>query len=280
MQAWKQELSSFWQNHSSSLIQSYPGLNLRRLEQAVQTLYPFQFQSDILPLTNFFLKLKTGMPLQYVEHEAYFYRAPFYVNEHTLIPRSETEMLVEMAIKELKIDPNKRNIIDVGTGSGAILLSVGMEINRPLNLTGVDMSLKALEVAKANYQRLQYSLHPETKLSFFWGDRLQGFFQKFDLILTNPPYIKRNSDWEKVHAKTQEFEPHLALFLNDEEYTEWFTTFLGQIYDSLSASGLCLMEGHEDHLDGIAVIAKKDGFHKVEIVKDYNEQKRILILQK
>jgi len=278
MLPWEKEIQQFWRDHELSLQKNYPGINFFRLKLLVQDLYWINFSSHTLSLDEVYNKLLSGTPLEYISREKYFYRAPFYVSESVLIPRSETEILVERASIFLKKHPSKNFVADVGTGSGAILLSLLMETELPLKTIATDISLKALGVARKNYERHRYQIHPNAYVDFYCLDRLTALNQKFDLIVSNPPYIKKQLDLFKVHTQTLKYEPHLALFLEDESYISWFQLFFQQIYVSLNEGGLALIEGHEDHLAFLQTLAKEIGFAKVNLIKDYNQMDRFLEL--
>jgi release factor glutamine methyltransferase len=102
----------------------------------------------------------------------------------------------------------------------------------------------------------------------------------FDVILFNPPYIKRDSDFENVHHQVREYEPHVALFLNDAEYDEWFREFFTQLKEKLKYPGIFMMEGHEDHLENLKNLAKEMGFDNAEIIKDYGQVPRFLLIER
>ncbi|MFZ4712362.1 MAG: N5-glutamine methyltransferase family protein [Bacteriovoracaceae bacterium] len=276
MLRWETELKLFWEKHLFQLEKSYPGINFERLIQVVKDLFPLQFQSHLLPLNPLYQQWLEAVPLEYMTGEKYFYRSVFTVNEKVLIPRSETEILVDMASQFLKKNPEKKKIIDIGTGSGAIILSLLMDQMHPLEAYATDLSCAALEVARTNYQRHLYQIHAKSSLKFLYADRLFGIQDQFDLIVTNPPYIHAEKDRQKVHQQTYQYEPHSALYIPDSEYESWFKIFLLQIQSALRPGGLCLMEGHEDHLENLQSLALTMGFGTVNIVKDYAQNNRFL----
>jgi release factor glutamine methyltransferase len=287
-------LQSFFKEEKISLISHYPGLTLHRLrtdlnfvalsngidsEELFDSLYlPYKKN----PFTIFFEKLKSGIPLEYITGHAYFYRSYFRVTPDVLIPRSETEILVELASQE--IQKNYRNkecrIIDIGTGSGAIALSLMMEDFAGLDVVASDISKKALNIAKENFFNLSYSIPKKHRLKFVESDRLKNIEGNFDIILSNPPYIKRLGDQDSVHHQVLSHEPEMALFLDDDHYDLWFEDFFKDIFEKLAPSGLSLIEGHELHLEGLALKASQLGFSKVEIIKDYTGRNRFLRLKK
>ena len=171
-------------------------------------------------------------------------------------------------------------IIDIGTGSGAIAISLLMEDVAKIEMTITDISDKALKLAQENFFTHKYSISPSHKVTFIKSDRLKQVPGTFDMILSNPPYIKEKADVENVHFQVKNFEPHLALFLPDEEYSLWFQEFFTSIYEKLSDQGISLIEGHESHLGGLADIAKTIGFKEAVVIQDYTQRNRFLKLKK
>lgn len=287
-------LKNFYESEKKSLLTNYPGLTLHRLRQDIslhaflngvdsEELFEFPYlPSRTNPLTIFFEKLKEGVPLEYITGYAYFYRSLFKVTKDVLIPRSETEILVELASQELKKNYKNKTcrIIDIGTGSGAIALSLLMEDAAKIEMVATDISEKALKLAQENFFTHKYSISGGHKVAFLKSDRLASVTGTFDIILSNPPYIKRQADWGGVHFQVTNFEPHLALFLEDDQYDLWFQEFFTSIYEKLSVHGVSLIEGHENHLKDLAEMAKKIGFKEVVVIQDYTQRNRFLKLKK
>jgi release factor glutamine methyltransferase len=287
-------LLAFFKAENKSLLFHYPGLTLHRLRNDL-TLHASLngMQSDELfdlpylpyrshPITLFFEKLKTGIPLEYITGQAYFYRSSFKVTPDVLIPRSETEILVEMAIMEMKKNYHhkKCRIADVGTGSGVIALTLMMEDCATLDVVASDISDKALAIARENFFNLKFMFSPSHSIKLIKSDRLQNIEGEFDLILSNPPYIKRLSDSETVHQQVERFEPALALYLDDDVYDVWFEDFFKSLFQKLKGDGMSLIEGHEEHLEGLKSVAQNVGFGKVDVIKDYTGRNRFLRLKK
>lgn len=267
----------FFKQHQSTLEHWYPGLRLDILERDLLG-YPLD---DLLQQ-----KLLRGIPLAYITNQAAFYKSEFFVDERVLIPRSETEILIDEALSFLKgIKAGK--IVDVGTGSGAIGLSLLFELkNFPVNnwhFQLLDLSDKALKVARLNYFQMvkRGEISPAHKIDFLQNDRLEGFAEEsIQLILSNPPYIKFESDSGSVHPQVKLFEPQMALFLNDSEYEEWFRIFFAQIKKCLVIGGMAIIEGHEVHLKSLILLARAFNFCYAEIKQDYTKRDRFLILKK
>lgn len=211
---------------------------------------------------NYFL---SGKPFPYLHHEAEFYYSKFYVNENVLIPRPETEFLVDLIVNKHKNQITK--VLDVGTGSGVILLSLLKHHVGHVGL-GVDISEDALEVARVNARRLNVNA------TFAKSDRLKNVGGTFDLIVSNPPYIKPHSHKSLVHASVDKYEPHEALYISDDEYDLWFEEFFKSVKAHLK--GHFYMEGHELELDQQAKILNTLGFKNVEVINDMSNCKRFL----
>jgi release factor glutamine methyltransferase len=287
-------LNHFFEEEKKSLLSNYPGLTIHRLKQDIK-LHAFLngldfeeiFEFPYLPhrhhpLTIFFEKLIEGVPLEYITGYAYFYKSHFKVTSDVLIPRSETEILVEMASNEIKKSFKNKScrILDVGTGSGVIALSVMMECSNQLEVVASDISDKALRVARENYFNQHFAISKNHSLHFVKSDRLQNIEGTFDIILSNPPYIKRRKDAEKVHHQVLSFEPHMALFLEDDVYEIWFEDFFKSILDKLNPNGFSILEGHENHLQELKEMALKLGFSKASVIQDYTQRDRFIRLTK
>ncbi len=286
----------FYKEQKEHLGTMYPGLSLARLKQELENYsITLQLGGDDLfdslyvpslnnPFTIFFERLQLGIPLEYIRGKAYFYRSEFSVNSDVLIPRSETEILVEKAVLEIKTwekkSDEKLKIADIGTGSGAIVLSVLQELNRPAYCVATDISKAALKVARRNFFNLRYTIARQSELNIIKTDRMTDIHEKFHVIVSNPPYIKEKLDRENVHSQVESFEPHLALYINDESYEEWFDKLFSQVHSRLFEEGVFIMEGHEDHLNNQAKQIEKLGFSKVEVIQDYTGRDRFLIARK
>lgn len=290
----KQLLSSFYESNKTFLLENYPGLTCLRLENELKSFLQLNANEIGADLNSIFLPSKEnhiqefidlllkGLPLEQIVGRAYFYKSEFYINENVLIPRSETEILVERSVDFIKsYFKNKVSVCDIGTGSGAIILSVMSELsNIEVNAVACDISQEALDVANINYFRNFYQIDKNSQLEFVLSDRFNSIERDFDIILSNPPYIKESLDREKVHGQVHEHEPHLALYLKDMQYDEWFNDFFKQVDHHLNSGGLFFMEGHEDHLEQQKEAFKKvveiEKYHNIELIKDYTGRTRFL----
>lgn len=149
--------------------------------------------------------LNKGIPVQYIVGNVDFYGYNFKVNENVLIPRFETEELVEKTIKYINKYFNKKvDILDLGTGSGCIAITLKKELD--CNVDAVDISPKALEIAKLNAK------NNNVDITFYEGDMLNPINKKYDVIISNPPYIAYN---EEIMEIVKNNEPHTALYAED-----------------------------------------------------------------
>ena len=211
--------------------------------------------------------LLKGVPLATMMGFSEFYHSKFFVNEHVLVPRPETEYMVDLLIQSHNGKVNR--LLDVGTGTGVIALSL---LKHGVGKQGVavDISPEALQVAGINRQRLRL----KHKLELVKSDRLRQVSGTFDLIVSNPPYIKANSHRELVHRSVDKHEPHSALYLPDDFYSMWFEDFFQEVRAHLK--GTFMMEGHELELESQAQILEKLGFKSIQVIKDLGGLNRYL----
>lgn len=169
-----------------------------------------QMEYDIPNFEEDLMLLKMGKPVQQVVGKAFFYDYFFYVNEHTLIPRPETEELIYLLTEKYDQDA-ALNIIDLGTGTGCIPITLA-KLFPNATIKAIDISTEALKVAQRNNTELG------TNVEFIQQDLLQSFelSETFDLIISNPPYI-REVEKQEMHLNVLEFEPHLALFVSNDD---------------------------------------------------------------
>ena len=262
-------LVDFYDSHKELLMEKYPGLTRRQLERIIGR----------SPLPHSLLRnyLYSGVPLPYIVNQTFFHSCEFFIDSSVFIPRFETELLVETAVEELKKTGRENmRLADVGTGTGAIFLSILRQLQIPLSVYAVDICPHALRVARKNTWRHQYGIHPETDIVFMNSDRLENIKNPLYLIVSNPPYVKEKEDIQEVHWQVKTHEPHQAVFLPDGEYISWYKDFLSDAFNLLEDNGILLMEGHEKHLTEIGQTALDTGFMDVCVNKDYNGKDRYL----
>lgn len=216
-------------------------------------------------------RLENGEAVQYIVGNVDFYGYILDVNKNVLIPRRETEELVEEVIKRSKKFDNPV-IIDVGTGSGAIAISLSKELN--CHIYASDISKKALEVAKKN------SIKNSSNVTFFEGDMLTPYIEKnlkVDIIVSNPPYIKEDEQIEKI---VKDNEPHLALYAKNNGL-EYYESILKNASKILNEEYLIAFEIGFTQGNDIKMLANKylkDA--KVEIKKDLSDKNRFIFVYK
>jgi len=214
------------------------------------------------------IRRATKEPIAYILKEKEFWSKSFFVNRNTLIPRPETELLCEIIVKTIKNkDPF---ILDIGTGTGCILLSILSEIKQAKGI-GIDISKKAIEVAKKNSSRFRLS-----KRTNFLTRSLEDIYNyKFDLVVANPPYIK-TSDIKNLSDDVRKFEPKIAL----DGGKDGLDVIKKVIYKSktiLKRLGLLALEiGNGQHYK-VSKILKEQGFREELLVKDYRNNIRCII---
>ncbi|MDB9786774.1 peptide chain release factor N(5)-glutamine methyltransferase [Bacteriovoracaceae bacterium] len=254
--------------------ENYPGIQILHLNDA--------FLNFILE-GDFFKFVKEGIPLAYLTRSRFFWGREFYVDERVLIPRFETEGLVELILTELQKRDIKGElkIVDVGTGSGVILLTILQELGLD-NIEAIfsDIDEGALDVCRENYHRQSKNIGNNIHCSFYLSDRLKEIDGNCDVIISNPPYIMESADLKSVHSQVLNFEPKKALFLKDEIYFNWYEDFFNEAFKCLNKNGLLFLEGHESHLDRLEVCLGKVGFSDRLILKDLTQRKRFLMARK
>jgi len=216
------------------------------------------------------LELLTGKPIQYIIGVAPFYSFNFKVTPDVLIPRSETEELVEMVIKE---NANiLLRVLDIGTGSGCIPVSLKVHRNN-WEVFATDISEKALEIAKNN------ALLNNSKISFFRDDIFNPTVfknqEKFNIIVSNPPYIPQ-SEKMQMHKNVVDFEPQLALFIPDEDAVKYYRAIASFAKCFLEKSGKLYVEIHENFGNEVFNVFEKAGLQSIEIIHDINGKPRIV----
>jgi release factor glutamine methyltransferase len=230
-------------------------------------------ESELLKY-NFAVKdLKNHKPLQYILGKADFYGLKFIVNENVLIPRPETEELVQHIIQDLK---NKNidhaEILDIGTGSGCIPVSLMKHISNA-NVHAMDISERALEVARQNSElnNVNVNLLKDDILSPV-GQYQSG---SYDVIVSNPPYI-RLSEKDQMEKNVLSFEPHLALFVDDDDALLFYRKIAEFAVKYLRKEGSIYFEINADLGPETKALIEKMGFKNVVLIKDMSNKNRIL----
>lgn len=223
--------------------------------------------------------LKQQKPIQYIFGETEFFGLNFKVNENVLIPRQETEELIDLIIKthitDSKKNSNPLKILDIGTGSGCIAISLAKNLSNA-DIYALDVSLKAMEVAKKNAE------HNGVNVTFIQGSILDKdtwnsdfLNSKFDIIVSNPPYI-RNSEKIEIQPNVLDNEPHLALFVSDENPLIFYKEIVEFSKSSLKSKGSLYFEVNQYLGVETKQLLDNSKFRNIELLKDLNGNDRML----
>ncbi len=218
---------------------------------------------------NIIKRLKNYEPIQYILGHTEFYGLPFIVNNSVLIPRPETEELVEwILVESQKKEPLK--ILDIGTGSGCIAISLKHNLSNA-KVMGFDISESALEIAQLN------AIKNRVEVDFLIVDILKPHTneQKWDVIVSNPPYIAE-SEKSQIHLNVLDFEPHLALFVPDNDPLVFYRHIASYGKKHLNENGKLYFEIHRDTAQNGAKLLEEMGFNDVEIRSDISGNERMI----
>lgn len=212
--------------------------------------------------------LQKNTPIQYVLGKTEFCGFNFYVDENVLIPRPETEELVSWIIAE---NQNATSILDIGTGSGCIAVTLAKNIKNAV-VYALDNSVKAIEKASYNAK------YNNADINFVCGDilSLTGLQNmKFDCIASNPPYV-RESEKQQMKANVLDFEPHSALFVPDDDTLKFYSAIADFAVSGLADNGKIYLEINENLGKETQHLFRQKGFSKSELRKDLNGKDRML----
>ncbi len=227
-------------------------------------------ESELLKF-NFAIKdLKKEKPIQYILGKTDFCGFSFQVNEHTLIPRPETEELVHWIYDEQKTEKSLQ-ILDIGTGSGCIAISLAKLLPNA-NISAIDISSEALKIAKANNIQLDASV------SFELMDILnpsRNLKSKFDLIVSNPPYVLE-SEKELMKTNVLDNEPAQALFVRDNDSLLFYRRILDFAQDNLLPKGKIYFEINEKKAKETVVLLEEYNYSNIDVRKDIFERQRMI----
>ncbi len=224
---------------------------------------------------NIISDLKTEKPYQYILGETEFYGMCFYVNENVLIPRPETEELLELAIDKIqssKLDLDQLKILDIGTGSGIIPLVLKKHFSNA-KISSIDFSEKALEAAKRNAEFHQL------EVSFIHADYLNfNLNENYDVIISNPPYIGMDEEIE-IEYSVKDFEPKMALFSPTEDALIFYKKIAEDSKKYLNKNGLLFLEINQK-LGKETLELYKNEFKEADLIKDLSGNDRFVIAVK
>ena len=211
-----------------------------------------------------------GEPIEHITHQKEFMKLNFYVDENVLIPRQDTEVLVEEVIKIAK-NIRAKKILDLCTGSGAIAVSLAKYLEN-IQITALDISRKALDVAIANAK----NNHVQEKITFVESNLFQDLAQeKYDIIVSNPPYI-RSEEIEKLDEEVKR-EPKVALD-GGKDGLEFYRKIIDQGYQYLKYGGyICLEIGYDQKEEVLQIIKDKKQYTETYCKKDLYDNDRVIV---
>ncbi|MCX7552981.1 peptide chain release factor N(5)-glutamine methyltransferase [Marinicella sp. S1101] len=219
--------------------------------------------ADLKQLSQWFEQLKQGYPLAYITGKQAFWDLELTVNEHTLIPRPDTEILIEVCIELLPQQP--RNILDLGTGSGAIALALA-KVFKQAEVIGVDVSKQAIETAKLNAKNC--AIENVIFKTSDWFSAIKE--QTFDLIVSNPPYIAADDE----HLVALQHEPSTALIANDAGLAD-YKAICAKALSHMNPSGFLVFEHGWQQKQAVSEIMSQSGLIQIKTVKDLAGHDRI-----
>ncbi|WP_298533485.1 peptide chain release factor N(5)-glutamine methyltransferase [uncultured Algibacter sp.] len=247
------------------LIDSF--YKVSRIQLALE---PEMFLGNNEPILNALNLLKEQKPVQYIIGETEFYGLNFKVNKHVLIPRPETEELVTWVLKHANSKKEIR-ILDIGTGSGSIAVSLSKHLPRA-HVYALDVSVEALNMAKQN-AALNIVDVEFIEVDILKTKSIENL--KFDIIVSNPPYV-REQEKELMKPNVLENEPHLALFVKDNNALQFYKAIIDFSKESLSKDGILFFEINEYLGKEMIGLLKENNFSKLELKQDIFRKDRMI----
>jgi release factor glutamine methyltransferase len=259
--------------------------NLKRVDVALNPNFKLS-DAEVEKWNCILTELQQEKPIQYITREAWFYGLKFEVNENTLIPRPETEELVEWIIEsqKSKVQSHKLEILDIGTGTGCI--PIALKANLPqANVSAIDVSEKALEVAKRNAELntveinfIQANILEVSDLSKLPTPNSQ-LPTNFDIIVSNPPYV-RVLEKQEIRKNVLDYEPHLALFVEDNDALLFYRKIAQLAIKNLTSNGLLFFEINQYLGNETVELLQNLGFKNIELRKDFYGNDRMIKCEK
>jgi len=216
-------------------------------------------------------RLKKSEPIQYILEETEFYGLPFKVSPYVLIPRPETEELVDWVVQEYKNHKSESlEVLDIGTGSGCIAVSLAKKLHWA-NVSALDVSKKALGIAEENAQ------HNQVEIDFFERDILQAdsLPKSYDVIVSNPPYV-RESEKKTMQKNVLNYEPHTALYVDDEDPLRYYQKIAHLAKKHLTSGGALYFEINEYLSEELIELLQNEGFKRCVLKQDLFGKDRML----
>jgi release factor glutamine methyltransferase len=233
------------------------------LEKSVEE--PVNFKADLS-------RLAAGVPLQYVTGKAYFFDRLFSLNAATLIPRPETEELVTQVLNLMGNDPKR--VLDIGTGSGCIAISLALETPQS-QVSAWDVAAEAIVKAQENADQLGARVIFKQQDVFAWENE----DQIWDIIVSNPPYVL-NTEKNEMEAHVLDHEPHLALFVSDDDPLVFYRVIGEMAQQRLAPGGFLCFEINRAFGAQNKALAEAQGFENIQLLEDFHGNDRMLIAQR
>lgn len=248
-------------------------LNIKRLELYLQFDRPL-IEEEISLYREFLKRRSNFEPLQYITGNVEFYGMNFKVNNSVLIPRQETEILVETVLSEIK-NENNLTILDIGTGSGCIAISIAKNNNS--NFEAVDISENAIFIAKQNAEQNEVN----NKIKFINSD-IKNYISEnnklFDIIVSNPPYVSKE-EFPKLQKEIINYEPEIAVTDFNDGYT-YYNLISSEGKKILKSGGKLFFEIGIGQSEKVKNIMTENGFVNIKIIKDYLGVERVIFGEK
>ena len=267
----------------SSLISHYPEIEAKNLTyMALSNIFDFSRyqihlnldktvdENQYAKIKNIVDELKQYKPIQYIFKETEFYNCRIKVSEDVLIPRPETEELVDWIIQDQ--DNDEIEILDIGTGSGCIAISLAKNL-RSSKVTAIDISPNAIDVAKRNAKANNVEIIFLELDLFNIQDELQAI--KFDIIVSNPPYV-RECEKKMMQSNVLNWEPEISLFVPDESPLLFYNIIIPFATTSLKSKGLIYLEINENYPEEVKEVLMNHDFSSIEIRKDISGKFRMI----
>ena len=226
---------------------------------------PADFTADLA-------RLAAGVPLQYVTGKSYFYDRLFSLNYATLIPRPETEELVSQVLNIIGSD--SRDVLDIGTGSGCIAISLALEAPQS-QVSAWDVAAEAITKAQENANQLGAQVTFKQQDVFAW----ETDTKTWDIIVSNPPYVL-DTEKAEMEAHVLDHEPHLALFVPDEDPLKFYRVIGDMAQERLKPGGYLCFEINRAFGTQNVAMAEAQGFENIQLLKDFHGNDRMLIAQR
>lgn len=218
---------------------------------------------------------KNNEPIAYIIKNKSFWNEDYYIARGALIPRPETEILIEMIAKKINNRKKNLNILDIGCGSGCLLISLLKEFSNSRGV-GLDISKQALEICKKNISK--YNLHHRTRLMHGDMNKVK-IVNKFDIIVSNPPYLK-NSEYQKLSKDIKQYEPKIALVANQEDGVFFYREIIKKFSSTLKVGGLLALEIGDKQWNEIKKELVNNSFKIIDRYKLINDEIRCVLALK